>query len=123
MFDSLRNIGSMAGLMKDMPKIRAKLEEVRAKAETTRVAASSGGGAVTVVSSGKLRIESIDVDPIVARSMAGDDPVNRALAIELIREATNSALDRAQAAMAESLAGAARELNLPISAEQLKELL
>jgi DNA-binding protein YbaB len=127
MFDALKNLGGnlggMASLMKDLPKIKAKMEEVRRKAEHIRVAASSGGGAVTVVASGKLRVESIVLDPYCAKAVADDDPANRALAVELIREATNLALDQAQAAMANELATAARDLNLPISPEQLKEFL
>ncbi len=123
MFDALRNIGGMASLMKDMPKIKAKMEEVRRKNEAARVAASSGGGAVTVVASGRFRIESITVDPNVFAAIAAGGPADRALAIELVREATNAALERVQQAMAESLGEAARELNLPISADQLKELM
>lgn len=122
MFDSLKNLGAMASIMKDMPRIKARMEEVRRKAEMSRVAAASGGGAVTVVASGRLRIESITIDPAVFAA-GGGDPESRALASELIREATNAALERAQATMAEMLGEAARDLNLPISTDDLKGLL
>ena len=124
MFDSLKNLGAMASIMKDLPRIKARMADVKRNAESTRVAASSGGGAVTVVASGRLRIESITLEPAIGASVfTGTDQENRALAAELIREACNSALDKAQQAMAEMLADAARELNLPISTDELKGLL
>lgn len=124
MFDSIKNLGAMAGIMKDLPRIKQKMGEVRIRAEQTRVAASAGGGAVTAVASGKMRIENITIDPVVFTAMAAnDDPTNRVLAVELVREACNLALERAQGTMAEMLADAARDLNLPISPEQMKEFL
>lgn len=124
MFDSIKNLGAMAGIMKDLPRIKQKMGEVRIRAEQTRVAASAGGGAVTAVASGKMRIENITIDPVVFTAMAAnDDPANRVLAVELVREACNLALERAQGTMAEMLADAARDLNLPISPEQMKEFL
>lgn len=124
MFDSIKNLGAMAGIMKDLPRIKQKMAEVRVKAEQTRVAASAGGGAVTAVASGKMRIENITIDPVVFTAMSeNDDPANRVLAVELVREACNLALERAQQRMAEMLADAARELNLPISPDQLREFM
>lgn len=124
MFDSIKNLGAMAGIMKDLPRIKQKMAEVRVKAEQTRVAASAGGGAVTAVASGKMRIENITIDPVVFTAMGeNDDPANRVLAVELVREACNLALERAQQRMAEMLADAARELNLPISPDQLREFM
>ncbi len=124
MFDSIKNLGAMAGLMKDLPRIKTRLEEVRRRAESSRVAATAGGGAVTAVASGRMRIESVVIEPALFAAFASaEDPVNRALATELIREATNAALEKAQAMMAEMLAEAARDLDLPISPEQLKGLL
>lgn len=122
MFDSLKNLGAMASIMKDMPRIKARMEDVRRKAESTRVAATSGGGAITVVASGKLRIESITIDPAVFAA-GGGDPESRALASELLREAINGALDRAQSTMTEMIGDAARDLNLPISTDELKGLI
>ncbi|MBL9118642.1 MAG: YbaB/EbfC family nucleoid-associated protein [Phycisphaerae bacterium] len=124
MFDSIKNLGAMAGIMKDLPRIKQKMGEVRMRAEQTRVAASAGGGAVTAVASGKMRIENITIDPVVFTAMAErDDPANRVLAIELVREACNLALESAQQRMAEMLADAAKDLNLPISPEQLREFM
>ena len=124
MLDGFKNMAAMANLMRDLPRIKARLGEVRSKAESTRVAASSGGGAVTVVASCKLTIESVSVEPALLAALAGSGgPESQALAADLIREATNLALERARLSMMEALAEAARDLDLPISPEQLKELL
>ncbi|MFO0828866.1 MAG: YbaB/EbfC family nucleoid-associated protein [Phycisphaerales bacterium] len=122
MFDSIKNLGAMASIMKDLPRIKARMEDVRRKAESSRVAASAGGGAVTVVANGRMRVESVQIDPSVFAN-GGGDAEGRALAADLIRDATNAALDRAQAMLAQMLADAAKDLNLPISPEDLKGLL
>jgi len=122
MFDSLKGMAGMASLMRDLPRIRARLGEVRARAETTRVTATSGGGAVTVVATCKLTIERVEIDPNLLAAL-GSDAANRDFAAELIREATNDALERARSAMMDALAEAARDLDLPISPAQLKEFL
>ena len=54
MFDSLRGMAGMAGLMKDLPKIKAKLELVKEEVAKREVEASTGGGAVTAVANGKF---------------------------------------------------------------------
>lgn len=124
MFDAFKNFGAMAGLVKDLPRIKARMEDVRRRAESTRVAASSGGGAVTVVATGRMRIESIVIEPALFAAFAPrGDAEDRAIAADLVREAVNGALEAAQMRTAEMLAEAARDLNLPISAEELKGLL
>lgn len=124
MLDGFKNMAAMANLMRDLPRIKARLGEVRAMAENTRVAASSGGGAVTVVASCTLTIESVRLEPALVAALAGSGGAeSQALAAELIREATNLALERARQSMMDALAEAARDLNLPVSPEQLKGLL
>ena len=124
MLDGFKNMAAMANLMRDLPRIKARLGEVRERAETTKVAATSGGGAVTVVASCKLTIESVSVEPALIAALAGSGgPESQALAADLIREATNLALERARLSMMEALAEAARDLDLPFSPDQLKELL
>jgi DNA-binding protein YbaB len=128
MFDSfrnpLKNLGAMAGIMKDLPRIKARMEEARSQAEATRVAATAGHGAVTVVASGRMRIESIAIEPALFAAYAPHgDAGDRAIASDLVREAVNAALEAAQARAAEILGEAARDLDLPISTEDLKGFL
>ncbi len=124
MFDALRNLTGMAGLMKDLPRIKARLEDVRSKLGDLRVSADTGGGVVRATATGKLRVVSIEVDPALMAALA--DPSNaddRALAQELIVGAVNAALEKAQQRAAEELARAAQELGLPLPPGGLGELL
>ena len=42
MFDQLKGLGAMAGLMKDLPKLKAQLEEVKQRLAEITVEAESG---------------------------------------------------------------------------------
>ena len=55
MFDNLKGMASMAGLMKDLPRIKQMMEEAKTRLGETRVTAETGGGAVTAVANGQLR--------------------------------------------------------------------
>ena len=45
MFDNLKGMAGMAGLLKDLPKIKAKMESVKRELERVTVEAQTGGGA------------------------------------------------------------------------------
>lgn len=124
MFDSLRGMAGLAGIMKDLPRIKAKLEEVKAEISAREVQASTGGGAVTAFASGRLRIVRIEFDhALLGAIVEGDSDDDRALAADLVTGACNAALDKAQEMIAEALSNAAGELDLPIPAGMLEGLL
>ena len=124
MFDSLRGMAGMAGLMKDLPRIKAKLEEVKQDISSREVEASTGGGAVTAVANGRLRIVRIGFDhALLAGLVDSDVPEDGALAADLITGACNAALDKAQEMVAAALQEAAGDLGLPIPAGALEGLL
>lgn len=124
MFDSLRGMAGMAGLMKDLPRIKAKLEEVKADVASREVEASTGGGAVTAVANGRLRIVRVTFDhALLAGLIDPDVPEDGALAADLITGACNAALDKAQEMVAAALQEAAGDLGLPIPAGALEGLL
>ncbi|MCH2145839.1 MAG: YbaB/EbfC family nucleoid-associated protein [Phycisphaerales bacterium] len=124
MFDSLRGMAGMAGLMKDLPRIKAKLEEVKADVASREVEASTGGGAVTAVANGRLRIVRVTFDhALLAGLIDPDVPEDGALAADLITGASNAALDKAQEMVAAALQEAAGDLGLPIPAGALEGLL
>ena len=54
MFDSLRGMAGMAGIMKDLPRIKERLGQVKDEVARREVEATTGGGAVTAVASGRL---------------------------------------------------------------------
>lgn len=124
MFDSLRGMAGMAGIMKDLPRIKEKLEQVKNELADREVEASTGGGAVTATANGKLRIVRITFDhALLAGLIDPSAPEDGQLAADLVTGACNAALDKAQEMVATALQNAAGELGLPIPAGALEGLL
>lgn len=124
MFDSLKGMAGMAGLLKDLPKIKARMEQVKRDLERVTVESQTGGGAVRVTANGQMRIISIRVDQAMLATLV--DTANaddRAMAEDLIAGAVNSALEKAKEAAAAKFGDAAQELNLPIPPGGLRGLL
>lgn len=112
MFDQLKAMGAVAGLLKDKERLRQMTEQFKDKMERTRVTGAAGGGAVRVTISGKLRVTDVEVMPALAASIGDDEP--RRLELQgLIQDATNDALERVQVLIQEEAARRAQELGLP----------
>jgi nucleoid-associated protein EbfC len=123
MFDKLKGLAGLAGIAKDLPRIKARMQEVKERLPDVVCQGSAGGGAVTVTANGRMRITSVRVEPALFSGLAMSDTAARAMAEEFIVEAANAALERAQQAAAKELARAAEELNLPIPPGALDDLL
>ena len=104
MFDGLKNLGAMASLMKDLPKLQARMQEVRETLSEIRVSATSTDGTVEVIAAGDLTVQNVQI--------AGDCTDAAALQ-EGIRQATNEALEGAKAEAQRRLSAVAEELGLP----------
>ncbi|MCC6676070.1 MAG: YbaB/EbfC family nucleoid-associated protein [Phycisphaerales bacterium] len=112
MFDNLKAMGAMAGLMKNKDRLREVGERVKEKMARARVSGQAGGGAARAVVSGQMRVVEIELSGPLVAGMAADDKT-RALAGTLIAEAVNSALEQAQRMLQEEISKEARELGLP----------
>ena len=124
MFDAFKGMAGVAGLMKDMPRIKARMEEVREELAEMTVEAMAGGGAVIAVADGKMRIRSIKVDPTMLAAITdGNAHADQSIAETLMMEAVNAALAKAQKLIGERLAAAAEEFDLPLPASGLAGLL
>jgi len=121
-FDKLRAATQMAGMLKDLPKLEAKLQEVRARLASTRVEGSAGGGAVKAVAFCDVRIDSVTLDPSVFRGIASGSASDHAYANRLVAEAVNDALARARARLAEELGRAASEIGVDLPPQMLERL-
>ena len=124
MFDSLKGMAGMAGMLRDLPRIKARMAEIKRELERVMVESQIGGGAVRVIANGHMRIISIRIDPSLMASLIDSSKAdNRALAEDLIAGAVNGALEKAKSAAANKFGDAARELNLPIPPGGLEALL
>lgn len=124
MLDNLKGMAGLAGIMKDLPRLKQKMEEVKHRLGEIIVEAETGGGAVRVKATAQLRIISIDIDDVLMTSLVDtSDPDDRAMAEDLITGAVNAALAKAREAAEQEMAGAAREFGLPVPSEGLGGLL
>ncbi|MDR1066968.1 MAG: YbaB/EbfC family nucleoid-associated protein [Clostridiales bacterium] len=83
---ALGGLGNMGNLVKQAQKMQKDLEEVQARVAEMTVEASSGGGAVKVVSTGKKEIKEIVISPDVV------DPDDVEMLQDLVVTAVNEAL-------------------------------
>lgn len=115
MFDNLRNIAGLAGIMKDLPRIKAAMEDVKTRLGELVVEAETGGGAVRAKVNGQMRVIAIEVDQILMQGLIdSQNPDDRAMAQDLIAGAVNAALQKAREAAEKEMAEAAAELGLPL---------
>ncbi|MHC4142921.1 MAG: YbaB/EbfC family nucleoid-associated protein [Planctomycetota bacterium] len=115
MFENLKGMAGLAGIMKDLPRIKAKLEEVKQQLGEMTVEADTGGGAVRVTANGLLRVVSVKLDTALIAGLV--DPANeqdRAVAEDLITGAVNTALQKARELAEREMASAAGEMGLPL---------
>lgn len=117
-------MAGLAGMMKDLPRIKAKLNEVQERLDALTVQASTGGGAVTATANGKMRVLSIRMEPALLAGLVDvADEADREIAEELIVGAVNAVLEKAKERAGQEFAEAAQELGLPIPPGGLQGLL
>ena len=82
--------GNMNNMIRQAQKMQQQMEQTQQELEQKTVEASSGGGAVTVVASGKKEIVSIKINPEVI------DADDAEMLEDLILTAVNGALANAE---------------------------
>lgn len=115
MFENLKGMAGLAGLMKDLPKIKAKMDEIKMRLGEMTVSAETGGGAVQVTANGLLRVVSINLDQSLIIGLVDPrNPDDRIVAEDLIVGAVNAALQKARELAEREMVGAAGEMGLPL---------
>jgi DNA-binding YbaB/EbfC family protein len=82
--------GNMGNLVKQAQKMQKDMEKVQQELQDKTVEASAGGGAITVVATGKKEIKEINIKPEVV------DPDDVEMLQDLIMAAVNEALRKAE---------------------------
>jgi DNA-binding YbaB/EbfC family protein len=95
----MANRGLNRELMRRMQELQAQLAKTQQRLEETRVEASAGGGAVTVVMTARPGIESVSIKPDVV------DPADVEMLQDMVMAAVNEALEKVRAVQSEQLAG------------------
>ena len=95
------------GIMQKAQEIQAKMTQLQEQLGGKTVTASSGGGMVTVVCTGKQEICSITIDKSIV------DPEDATMLEDLLLTAVNEALRQSRELMASEMRAVTGGLNIP----------
>lgn len=111
MFDKLKAMGAVAGLMKNQDEIKLAAGRVRDKMEKTTVTGEAGSGAARATVTGTLKVVSVELSPALVGGMNADERT-RQLASSLIADAVNDAMKQAQVKIKEAIDAETKALGL-----------
>ena len=93
--------------LRQAQQMQVRLKKVQEELESEQVEASSGGGAVKVVCSGKQQVLSVAIDP------AAVDPADVEMLQDLVLAAVNEALEKSQEVATQRLGVITGGMTLP----------
>ncbi|PID77979.1 MAG: YbaB/EbfC family nucleoid-associated protein [Deltaproteobacteria bacterium] len=99
--------GNINQMMKQAQKMQAKMMKMQEELEKKTVEASSGGGMVKVVASGKQQIVSIDIDKEIV------NPDDIEMLQDLVIAAVNNALNQSQEMVSKAMSQITGGMNIP----------
>src|SRR5262245_46781542 len=102
-----KEIGAIASLMKNLPKIRGEMEQLQGRLAQIVVDGDAGGGMVKVRVNGRLEVQGCTLSD---EAMKLND---KELLEDLIAAAANQAMQKARQSAAEETAKVATGLGLP----------
>ncbi len=94
-------------LAQQAQKAQEEMEKASAELETKEYIATSGGEAVTVIVSGKLEVQKIDIKPEIV------DPEDTEILSDMIIAAVNEAIKKANTEKEEAMQSISGQLNMP----------
>ncbi|MHB1340969.1 MAG: YbaB/EbfC family nucleoid-associated protein [Coriobacteriia bacterium] len=98
---------NMANLMKQAQRMQTEMARVQDELKDERVEVSVGGGAVKVVMTGELIVDSVTIDPSAV------DPDDVAMLQDLITAAVNEAVRQAQDTASKKMAAVTGGMGIP----------
>ncbi len=94
-------------MLKQAQQLQKNMLKMQEELESAAVESSAGGGAVTVVVSGKMRLESLDIDP------GAIDAEDVEMLQDLVLAAVNEGFEKAQEMVASKMGALTGGLNIP----------
>ena len=94
-------------MMRQARELQKNMAKMQEELENATVQASVGGGVVTVVVSGKMRVESLTIQPEVV------SPDDVELLQELVQAAVNEGMEQAQQMVSSRMSALTGGLNIP----------
>ena len=94
-------------MIKQAQQLQKQMAKMQEEIEATKVEYTSGGGAVKVVVTGKMLVDSIEINPEVV------DPEDVEILQDLIITAINGAIEEAQELASSKMGALTGGLNIP----------
>ena len=94
-------------MMKQAQQLQKQMMQMQEELETATVEATVGGGAIKVVVSGKMKLESIEIDPDAV------SPDDVEMLQDLILAAVNEGMDKAQEMASQKMGALTGGMNIP----------
>src|SRR2546423_14863805 len=107
MFDNLKNLANLPGLMQKAREMQEKVKQMQDEAGRKQVSADSGGGMVTAIVTGRLELVKIRIDQTKV------DVNDTEMLEDLIVAAVNAAQAKAAEMMRQEMQRLASEAGLP----------
>jgi hypothetical protein len=100
-------MGNMNNMIKQAQKMQKEMAKLQEELEQRTVEASAGGGAITVIATGKKQIQEIKISPEVV------DPDDVEMLQDLILAAVNEAMRKADEMVSSEMGKITGGLNIP----------
>lgn len=94
-------------MLKQAQQLQKRMEQMQEELKTRTIDGSAGGGAVTVTVTGKMRLQSIAIDPDVV------DPDDIDLLQDMVLAAVNDGLQKAEEMVSGEMASLTGGLKIP----------
>jgi len=107
MFDMFRGMGQMAGLLKMLPRMQEEMAKYQQRLGQITAEGDAGAGLVKVKVNGRFEMISCTLSDEALKLN------DREMLEDLIRAATNQAIEKVRAAAAEAAQAMATELGVP----------
>ena len=99
--------GQQGQQVQQLQQSMVKLQKLQEELEVATVEATAGGGVVKVVVSGKMRLESVTIDPEVVV------PEDVDMLQDLVMAAVNEGMEKSQEMVSARMSGVTGGLNIP----------
>jgi nucleoid-associated protein EbfC len=107
MFDAMKNLGNLPGLMAKAREMQEKMKSMQEEMARREISADAGAGIVEATVNGRLELKRIRIDKTRI------DPADTEMLEDLIVAAVNAAQARAAAMMQSEMERLTGELGLP----------
>jgi hypothetical protein len=94
-------------MLRQAQQLQKRMMKLQEELENETVEATAGGGVVTAVVTGKLKLESLTIDPEAV------DPEDVEMLQDLVVAAVNEGIDKAQEAASKRMSALTGGMNIP----------